>query len=246
MPARPAVDHDQVEHLGTRIHLDCAESDLPFERLVGAEQQLLAGLAARVEGARHLRAAEAAVVQVARVFARERHALRHALVDDVDADLRQAVDVRFARPEIAALHGVVEEAVDAVAVVMIILGGIDAALRRDAVRAPRRILEAEAVDVVAEFGQARGGGAARQSRAHHDDRVLALVGRIHQLKVEAMTVPSRLDRAGREISSRVPCWRFLSYFTRPAITAIGMEQLPIAIRMAKMAAPFFSFGVYRG
>ena len=33
---------------------------------------------------------------------------------------------------------------------------------------------------------------------------------------------------------------FLSYFTRPAITAIGMEKLPMAIRMAKMAAPFFS------
>src|ERR1017187_8062001 len=36
---------------------------------------------------------------------------------------------------------------------------------------------------------------------------------------------------------------FLSYFTRPTITAIGMEQLPMAIRMAKMAAPFFNFGV---
>ena len=73
-----------------------------------------------------------AVVQVPPVFARERNALRHALVDDVDADLRQAVDVGFARAEIAALHRVVEQAVDAVAVVLIILGGVDAALRGDA------------------------------------------------------------------------------------------------------------------
>ena len=91
--------------------------DLPLQRLVGAEQQLLARLPAGVERARHLRAAERAVVEVAAVFARERHALRHALVDDVDADLRQAVDVGFARAEIAALHRVVEQAVDAVAVV---------------------------------------------------------------------------------------------------------------------------------
>ena len=54
-----------------------------LQRLIGAEQQLLAGLAARVEGARHLRAAERAVGQQAAVLARERHALRHALIDDV-------------------------------------------------------------------------------------------------------------------------------------------------------------------
>ena len=58
-------------------------SDLLLERLVGAEQQLLAGLPARVERPRHLRAAERAVGQQAAVLPRERHALRHALVDDV-------------------------------------------------------------------------------------------------------------------------------------------------------------------
>ena len=77
--------------------------DLAFERLIGAEQKLLAGLAARVEGARDLRAAEGAVGERAAVFAREGHALRDALVDDVDADLRQAIDVGFARAEVAAL-----------------------------------------------------------------------------------------------------------------------------------------------
>ncbi len=39
--------------------------DLPHQRLIGAEQQLLAGLAARVERARDLRAAERAVVEQA-------------------------------------------------------------------------------------------------------------------------------------------------------------------------------------
>ena len=94
MPRAHAVDDDQVEHLGARVHLHGARVDLPLERLVGAEQQLLAGLAARVERARHLRAAEGAVVEQAAVLARERHALRDALVDDVDAELGEAIDVR--------------------------------------------------------------------------------------------------------------------------------------------------------
>ena len=46
MPRGPAVDDDEVEHLGARIHLHLAGADLPAQRLIGAEQQLLAGLAA--------------------------------------------------------------------------------------------------------------------------------------------------------------------------------------------------------
>ena len=70
--------------------------DLPHHRLVGAEQQLLARLAACVERARYLRAAEGAVVEQAAVLAGEGHALRHHLVDDVDAHLGEAVDVALA------------------------------------------------------------------------------------------------------------------------------------------------------
>ena len=106
-----------------------------IERLVGAEQQLLTGLAAGVERARHLRAAERPVVEQAAVLAGERHALGDALVDDVDADLGQPVDVGLTGAEVAALHGVVEEALDAVAVVLVVLRRVDAALRGDAVRA---------------------------------------------------------------------------------------------------------------
>ena len=135
------------------IHLDRAQADLPLERLIGAEQQLLAGLAAGVERARHLRAAEGAVVEKAAVFARERHALRDALVDDVHADLRQPIDVGLARAEVAALDRVVEQPVDAVAVVLVVLGGVDAALRGDAVRAARAVLVAEALDLVAQLRQ---------------------------------------------------------------------------------------------
>ena len=96
--------------------LDGAGGDLALERLVGADQQLLAGLAAGVEGAGDLHAAERAVVEQAAVLAGERDALRDALVDDVGADLGQPVDVRLARAVVAALDGVVEEPVDRVAV----------------------------------------------------------------------------------------------------------------------------------
>ena len=58
---------------------------------------LLPGLPARVKRSRNLRAAERAVRQQPAILARERHALRHALIDNVDADLRQPVDIRFAR-----------------------------------------------------------------------------------------------------------------------------------------------------
>ena len=49
-PTRPAVHHDDVEHLGARVHRDAALRDLLLQRLVATEQQLLPRLPARVEG----------------------------------------------------------------------------------------------------------------------------------------------------------------------------------------------------
>ena len=71
-------------------------SDLALEGLVRAEEQLLAGLAAGVKGAGDLRAAEGAIVEEAAILAGEGDALSDALIDDVYADLREAVDVGFA------------------------------------------------------------------------------------------------------------------------------------------------------
>ena len=77
-----AIDQDEVEHLGLRKHLHGAGGDLAAERLISAEQELLAGLAAGVKSARDLRAAERAVGEQPAVFARKRHALLDALIDD--------------------------------------------------------------------------------------------------------------------------------------------------------------------
>src|SRR3712207_3367864 len=127
---------------------------------VAAVEQLRAGVPPGVEGGGPLRAPECPVSQPPAVLAGEGHALGHALVDDVDADLGEAVHVVLARAEVPALDRVVEQPVHAVAVVAVVLRGIDTALRRDAVRATRAVLVPERLDLVALLGQRRGGRAA--------------------------------------------------------------------------------------
>jgi hypothetical protein len=100
-----------------------------------------------------LGAAEGTVGKQAAVLAGKGHAERGALVDDVDRDLGQAVHVGLAGAVIAALERVVEQAVNAVAVVLVILRRVDAALRRNRVRAPGAVVEDEVLNLVAEVGE---------------------------------------------------------------------------------------------
>jgi hypothetical protein len=79
-----AIHEDKIEHFGVGVQLDTAVTDLARQGAVGAEEELLAGLAAGVEGAGYLGAAEGTVGEQAAVFAGEGHTLRGALVDDVD------------------------------------------------------------------------------------------------------------------------------------------------------------------
>src|SRR5262249_56132856 len=123
-----------------------AGGDLAFQRLVGAEQELLSGLPARVERPLDLNATERARFEQTAVIARERDALGDALVDDVHADLRQAIGVRLAGAKVAAFDGVLEQAVDAIAVVSVVLGGIDGALGGGRVGAARGVVIREALD----------------------------------------------------------------------------------------------------
>jgi hypothetical protein len=129
------VDHHEVDHLVLGDELHEAPADGARQGGIGAEEELLPGLAAGVEGARNLGAAEGAVGEQAAVFAGKGHALRDALIDDVDRDLGEAVDVGLAGAVVAALDGVVEEPVNAIAVVLVVLGGVDAALGGDGVGA---------------------------------------------------------------------------------------------------------------
>src|SRR5579885_3917174 len=170
-----AVDDDEVEHLMAREQGDASCIHLPFEGLISAEKELLAGLAPGVEGSRDLGPAKAAIGEGSAVFAGEGDALSDALIDDIDADLGEAINVGLAGAEVSAFDGVVEQAIDAVAVVLIIFRRVDSALRGDGMRPPRRILEAETLDVVAEFGKRRRGRSSGEAAAHDDDRVFTFV-----------------------------------------------------------------------
>ena len=121
---------------------------------------------------------------------------------------------------------------------VIILGGVDAALRGDGVRAAGRILEAEALDVVAQLAERGGGGAAGQPRAHHDDVVLALVGWVDQLQIEVVLCPRRVSMGPAGILESSSIWLYCT--STPASTAMGMEMLPMATSQAKAAATFLS------
>ena len=150
---RFAVLDDELHHLVPAVALDRPGRDLALKRLIGADEQLLARLAAGVEGAGDLHAAEGAVVQVSAVLPGEGDPLCHALVDDVGADLGQAVDVRLPGAEVAALDRVVEEPVSRIVVVLVVLRRVDAALSGDRVGAARGVLVEERLDVVPHLAQ---------------------------------------------------------------------------------------------
>ena len=165
---------------------------------------MLARLPACVEGALELGAAEGAVIQQAAVFTAKGNALGHALVNDVGGDFRQAVNVGFTGAEVAALDGVVKQAVNGVAVVLVVLGRVDAALGRNGVGAAGAVLVAEAFDVVAKFGERGGGGGAGQAGTYHKNRVFALVVRIDQFGLKLVLGPFVLNRAGGNFGIRHP------------------------------------------
>ena len=112
-------------------------------------------------------------------------------------DLREPVDVGFAGAEIAAFYGVVEETINAVAVILIVLRGIDSALRGDGVGAPGRILKTEALNVVTKLRESRGRRSAGKPRTDDKNVEFALVGRIDQLQFKLRPFPGGLDRTGR-------------------------------------------------
>jgi hypothetical protein len=234
-PAGATVHHHELEHLGAGELLHGARRHLAREGLVRAEEELLPRLTARVERSRDEGAAEGPVREDAAVLSREGDALRGALVDDVHRELGQPVDVALPRPEVAAFHGVVEEPHHRVAVVLVVLRGVDTALGGDRVRSSRAVLEAEGEDVVAELAEGGGRGAAGEPGPHHDEPVLPLVGGVHQLQVVLPLLPLLLDRAGgdpgvedaargRELGLFDGHLRYLGRM--PTTTASGIDAKP--------------------
>ena len=81
-----------------------------------------------------------------------------ALVDDRATHFGKAMHIGLAGTKIAAFDRVVEESVNAVAVILVIFCGVDATLRCDRVGAAGTVLIAEAFHLVALLGERRCGG----------------------------------------------------------------------------------------
>ena len=94
--------------------------------------------------------------------------MSNTLVNNVAADLRETVNVGFPGAKIAAFDGVVEQAINAVTIVLVILRRIDSALGGNAVGSPRTVLEAESLYLVAQLGEGGRGRRAGQAAPDYD------------------------------------------------------------------------------
>ena len=194
-PARLSIGDHHIQHFVAVVHLHRAFAHLPHQRTVCAEQQLLARLAARIERTAHLHPAEAPVVEQSTVVAGERNTLRHALIDDVRAYLGKPVYVRLPGAVIATFDRVVKKPVGAVTIVLVVLRGVDPALRSDRVCTARTVLETEGLHIVAEFGQRCCSGSSGQPRAHHDHVDAPFVGRCNDADRVLVLRPFPIERS---------------------------------------------------
>src|SRR5437899_2313020 len=105
---RFAVHDDEIQHLRSWMHLDRSLPNLSGENGISAQEKLLSGLASGIKSPGDLGPAERTVVEITAVFAGEGNALRHALINDIDTYLGEAINVGLAGTEVAAFDGVVE------------------------------------------------------------------------------------------------------------------------------------------
>ena len=196
------IDPDQLEHVPPGEQFHPTGGHLSHQGLIGAVEQLLAGLATGIEGSAQLGAAEAAVRQRAAVFAGEGNPLGHALIDDRTADLRKAMAARLTGTEIAPPDGVAEEPFDTVSVVGVIPGGVDAALGRHGMGSTRAVVERDHPDPIALLGQAGGGRGSSQTCAHDQNHEATPVRGADQGKVLPAAGPGRLERTAGKTGVR--------------------------------------------
>ena len=158
------------------------------------------GLAPGVKRAAHQRATERTVRQQPAVIPRERHTLRHALVNNIITYLGQPVHVRLPGAVIATLDRLVKQPEHRVIIIRVILRRVNTPLRRDRMRPPGRILIAERRHVIPQLRQARRGRTARETRAHDDNIQFLLVGGTHHPDMSFMVGPFLGQRSCRYFS----------------------------------------------
>jgi len=76
------------------------------------------------------------------------------MVYNIIAKLCQAVNIGFSGSKIAPFYRVIKKPPNAVAIILVILGGIDTPLSSDAMRASRGILNTEGFYMISKLSQA--------------------------------------------------------------------------------------------
>ena len=170
--ADAAADAVGIEHGGEELPalvlFDLAVGLVAADLLVERVEQLLAGGCPGEGRALVERAPEAAEVEQALVGAVEGDAHAVEQVDDGWGARGHVADRGLVGEEVAAVDGVVEVLVDGVSLALEVLGGVDAALGADRVRALDRH-DGKEVDGAAGFGNLDDGGETGEASSYDDD-----------------------------------------------------------------------------
>src|SRR5207237_8149239 len=118
---------------------------------------------------------------------------------------------------------VVEQAINAVAVVLIIFRGIDSTLRSDGMRAPWRILITKTSHVIAELAERCRGRTAGQAAANHDDLKFAAIVWTNESGMVLVTRPFAIERAGWNSGVEVADHNCCAGLMYPSKAGMGME-----------------------
>ena len=89
------IDGDGVNQFGAVEQTHTAKTNLASHLLVRTNEQLLTGLATRIERAAYLCTTKAAIIEQSAIFTGEWNTLSNHLVNDVDRHLSQTMHVCF-------------------------------------------------------------------------------------------------------------------------------------------------------
>src|SRR5262249_52532419 len=145
----------------------------------------------------------------------------------------EPINIRFAGTKITALNRVVKQAVNAVAIVLIILCRINAALGCNRMRASRRILKTKTLHPVSKFTEGRRGRSTGETAADAYDLKFSPVVWADQSRMVLMVSPFLIQRSRRNFWISVPIMLKMS--------ASNSETSPLTQRKLLFAAPLLLF-----
>ena len=151
-----AIDDNYLYKFCPGVQFNVLFIHLAHECLVCPKQQLLAGLAAGIESTAYLCPTERTVGKIPAILTGKGDPLCHALVDNVVAYLGKAINVPFPGAVVSSFYGVVKKPVNRIAIVGVVLCGIDTTLCSNGVCTARRILDSKAFHFKAHLCQRSG------------------------------------------------------------------------------------------